>query len=622
MYTSLQGDKMNKATLLISILSLGYFNIAQAATLYVKSGAPAGGNGSSWSQAFNDLHSALVAAQNMPGSDQIFIANGTYKPSVKYSGSYTGTESNLVTFKLPSDVAVLGGFKGTESSVLGRICDPSKTILSGDIQGNDINDVNNKNTNKSDNTYHVLTADGAKNVIIDCLTISNGYAGGPDAGSTSGPPQFTLQSIDYSFSAGGGLIARNGAEVKLTKVKLNYNAANSQNATIRSNPALGSPPVASVGGAIAVLDEDTEVNILASAFEHNSCFGFGCNGGAVSALLEASYKVTLSSFNNNAANRNGGAVHGKDAHDINVTASVFKNNIITGSAIGDESGGGIGVINSNLSVLASSFSNGVSSLTAGGGGIFFHSPFDDGEPYVLSVIASSFDNNTAGVVGGGAINISGNNVHPETKATISSSLFLNNTAADGGALYVDSIKTNVSDSSFINNKAGFTGGAIFASSFLDGLLSFGTLNLSERKPLTIKNSLFKNNTITGVLVLPPQFVFNLFAVALSSINSQGQGSVSQMTAGGGAIASVFAGNVIVSNSAFVKNSAPNANGGALLVGGTLGTPAAMNQGYLKISNSQCSENIAGTGDNSSVLDLGNLGNSANGVQLDSDGSCL
>ncbi|MBS0287482.1 MAG: hypothetical protein JSR17_09305 [Proteobacteria bacterium] len=616
---------MNRTAMILSVLSLSYASLSQAAIYYVNAAAASGGNGSSWSRAFNNLDSALSAANLSVGPDQIWVARGTYKPAVKYNGTYTGNEPNLVTFKLPSNVSIFGGFKGTESSLAYRVCDPSKTILSGDIQGNDINDANNKSINKSDNAWHVLTADGATKVAMDCFTVTDGYAGGPDGpavGSTSGPPQFNITFIDYAFASGGGLLARHGAQVALSNMIFNYDAADSSNATIRTNPALGSPPGAAGGGAIAAIDGNTLVTINNAVFDNNSCLGFGCNGGSLNALLESSYKIALSSFTNNAADRIGGAIHGKNADHIDIAASLFNNNIITGHAIGDESGGSIGVLNTNLSVITSSFSNSVSSLTAGGGGIFFHSPFDDKEPYTLSVSYSSFNNNTAGAVGGGAINISGNKINVGTKANISNCLFYNNNAGDGGAVYTDGVPTVMANDAFIGNTAGMDGGAIFASTFQDGVLVLGTLNLADRKLLSISNSVFKNNAVTGVIVVPPQIVFNIFASALSGIFSQGQGSVSLMSPGGGAIASEFAGNVSVNNSAFVNNSAPNASGGALLIGGGLGTPAAMDQAYLKIRNSVCSGNTAGQGANSAVLDTGNLGNSPNGVQLDSDGSCL
>src|SRR5690348_3417479 len=100
---------------------MGWTTQSQAATFYVKSGAPAGGNGSSWAKAFNNLDAALSAARASSVADQIWVAAGTYTPTIKYvaysltppaASTYTGTEASLVTFNLPSNVAIYGGFAG------------------------------------------------------------------------------------------------------------------------------------------------------------------------------------------------------------------------------------------------------------------------------------------------------------------------------------------------------------------------------------------------------------------------------------------------------------------------------------------------------------------------------
>ncbi len=88
--------------ILVTLVALGCISNAQAAIYYVKSG-PSNGNGSSWSKAFNHLDSALKAASS--GSNQIWVAGGTYKPSIIYPGGYSGIQSNLVTFLLPNNVA-------------------------------------------------------------------------------------------------------------------------------------------------------------------------------------------------------------------------------------------------------------------------------------------------------------------------------------------------------------------------------------------------------------------------------------------------------------------------------------------------------------------------------------
>lgn len=599
---------------------------ASAATYYVKSVAP-GGVGTSWNKAFNNLDAALNAASQNPGFDQIWVSAGTYKPSLPFGSG------NLATFTLPSNVAIYGGFSGNETSLSQRNVASNQTVLSGDLGENDINDPNNTLNFKTDNAWHVLTADGVVGLTLDGLTVRGGYARGPDKGTVSSDRQFNVLAIEDIHSAGGGLLARRGAAVTLNNVTFQYNGADKANATIVGPAALGLPALVSGGGAIASVDKDTLVTIRNSRFEYNTANGFGSNGGALKATLESSLNISGSSFSNNVADRAGGAIHAKNAENIEIRTSSFQNNVVVGRAIGDESGGAISVLNTNLYVSSSSFINNVAA-PAGGGAIFFQQPFDDGEPYTLSVDTSFFQNNQSGSIGGGAINIFGTLAHPGSVASISNSIFNNNSAAMGGAVYVDTIPTQIYNSVFTNNKAWVNGGAVFGSNFGDAI--FGVSDIQDRTVLNISRSAFTGNTIVGTpaAAAPPVFVFNLFAFFQSSVaNNLPLAGVSALSPGGGAIASELGGNITINTSAFIGNTAPNARGGAILVGGSDGcsggscTPGApqllMDQAYASLKNSLCFANSDATGsNNTAVLDPAGLGDDTpNGVKLDSDGSC-
>ncbi len=617
---------LRKKTNLISIVSLLIASLAWAsptlaAIYYVKSGNH-NGNGTSWGKAFNNLDSALEAARNNSSADQIWIAAGTYKPSVMYAGTYGGSEPNLKTFNLPSDVALFGGFKGTEKKLGDRNGNKYPTILSGDLEGNDINTPTTTNSNKTDNAWHVLTADGVTGVSLDTLIVQDGYAAGPDDGTLG--PKFTLATLDYTHDAGGGLHASHGSKVSLNNIHFKYNACDSTYATMRGPNQLGSPALASGGGAIRSEDEGTIVKVKHSSFIHNTAFNSGGNGGALSAALEGSFDISYSSFINNIGNRNGGAIHGKDAEHITLYASFLKDNKVTGT-IPDASGGAIGLINTNLTVSTSVFENNTSGPIAGGGGIIFQVPFDDGEAYVLKVDKSTFNGNHGAAFGGGAILILGATPHPGTTASISRSVFRDNTGGIGGALYIDSIPTKLTKSIFINNKAWVNGGAIFASNFGDAI--FGITNIADRTVLDISKSIFKGNTIIGIpegAPITPTQLANLVANFQSAVNEIDPAGVNKLTPGGGAIAVELGGNVSITKSAFYNNSAPDGYGGALLVGGSEGfsgtTNLGMNQAFSTLTKSYCSGNTATLGgDNTYVLDPVNLGNKPNGVQL--DGGC-
>jgi predicted outer membrane repeat protein len=612
-----QITSMGATALLLTSIVTG----AHAATFYVKASAPAGGNGTSWSRAFNNLDSALNAARVLGGANQIWITSGTYKPSIVYSGNYGGLEPNLRTFNLPSNVTLYGGFAGNEKRLQGRNPQRRLTILSGDFNSDDSNTPDMAQTNKNDNAWHVLTADGVSGVTLDGLTITGGYAKGPDSGTLG--EQFTLTTLRYAHDAGGGLLAQNNAKVTLNNIKFTYNVADAANASaaLRGPSGRGSPALAAGGGAIAAMGAGTLVTINASSFDNNTAVGFGSNGGALSALLLGSFTVSNSTFTNNIGNRFGGAIHAKDALDIRVSSSTFKNNTISGNVIRDESGGAIGIMNGNLSIATSTFDGNSSGRFAGGGAIVFHAPFNTlkGIPYALTVSDSTFQNNRGSLFGGGAINIIGNDPLVATKATITTSAFNNNIAGNGGGIYVDGIPTILNKSTFTGNQAWSAGGAVFGGNFGDAV--FGDTALANRPELSIINSTFTSNSIINAPADLPASVdmFNAFANFFSTNNQFPQASVTQMSRGGGAIAMGFASKVKISGSSFSLNTAPNAAGGAILVGGTAGSPQGMSQAFSEVISSTFSSNTAAIGNDTALLNPGALSCTPEGIQLILDG---
>lgn len=161
--------RRNYWTLVAAAARIGLFSAsASAATIYVDISAPEGGNGGSWVMAFQDLQNALAVAQS---GDEIWVAAGTYRPG-------NPGASRDSSFVLKSNVAIYGGFSGTESELGQR--DPffNPTTLSGDLNGDDVSDF----MNRADNCYHVVFALDVVDARLDGLTISGGYADGVGIG--------------------------------------------------------------------------------------------------------------------------------------------------------------------------------------------------------------------------------------------------------------------------------------------------------------------------------------------------------------------------------------------------------------------------------------------------------
>lgn len=600
-------------------LSLSYDrkSVKRSTTVIYVNAAASGGDGSSWTQAYNNLQSALTAASSLSGV-QIWVAKGTYKPTLKYGGGYSGTENNLVTFKLSSNLAIYGGFVGTETSVSQRNLNVNPTILSGDINGDD--------PNTNDNAWHILYADGITNTIVDSFIIERGFAAGPDAGTvirgTGGVS--TITAITYAHTMGAGLVARNGAKVTLNKVIIQNHGFNSSRATIVDLAPPNTPLAA--GGAIGIAEDGTLVTVTASTLTNNVATMFGTEGPAANLVLHGSLTISASTLSNNMGRENGGSIRSRSGRSIVSTSNTFTNNIVT-SPGATTSGGAIGAFNTNLTVTSCIFdSNALTLLGFGGGGaILFHNPFDDGNIYKLTVTSSIFKNNIGSTFGGGAISVFGFSTNPSTSAAITSCVFTNNSAAIGGAISVDSLPTSVTSCVFNSNKAWAAGGAISGINLFNMLSNNTAVTL--RTLLTVTSSSFISDSIVGTPAgaVPPLPILNLFAQILAPLVGSSSAGVTALGTGGGSISSQFSGNISVISCSFLSNSAGTGRGGAILVGGSDGFSGAgqtaMERAYLSVTSSSGFGNTDSTGTNNvAVLDPASIGSGPGGVQFVTDGS--
>jgi len=183
---------------LVSVLLLCAVSVLSAggpplpSRYYVKHDATGANDGSSWADAFTDLQSALS-----PGVDSVFVAAGTYYPT-------SGTDQG-VSFSLPSDKKLFGGFAGTEQWLVQRNIAANPTILSGNIGDSGTN---------ADNSYNILTVpDNVTGVRVDGFTIersNNGHTAG--ALSTAGGTSLDVANCLFQYNTAyiGGGIGNNG----------------------------------------------------------------------------------------------------------------------------------------------------------------------------------------------------------------------------------------------------------------------------------------------------------------------------------------------------------------------------------------------------------------------------
>ncbi len=190
-----------------------------SAIIYVKPGGT--GNGVSWSQAYGNLN---IALQNAQAGDEIWVAQGTYKP-----GTTTGA-----SFKFKNGVKMYGGFAGTET-LLSQRTDATghTTILSGAIDDNVKSNIILKvhGAMSPENLLDGFTIKGAGRVItvpgsggagVQVLVSKIEFRNVHVTGNTITMHNIPAPSHSDSVVGGAGFYAR-GSEVRLRNVNISDN---------------------------------------------------------------------------------------------------------------------------------------------------------------------------------------------------------------------------------------------------------------------------------------------------------------------------------------------------------------------------------------------------------------
>lgn len=183
--------------------------------LHVDPSSGSAGDGGSWDRPLFDLSLAFSIAGFCPIIDEIWVAEGLYKPA----GS-----DRTATFRLLDGVDVYGGFPAGGGVMSSRDPAAFSTILSGDHAGNDTNDLSPGALSRSENSYNVVTAsDVETGGVLDGFVVEGGNANGgstaqDDTNKGAGilvhdaRPTFRNLTVRRNTATreGGGLYARSG----------------------------------------------------------------------------------------------------------------------------------------------------------------------------------------------------------------------------------------------------------------------------------------------------------------------------------------------------------------------------------------------------------------------------
>lgn len=201
----------------------------QLSRIFVKWDASGADNGSSWADAFTSLQSALSAAKT---NCEIWVAAGTYKP--------TTSTDRTISFNMKNGVDIFGGFVGNETLLSQRDWNSNITILSGDLNGDDVVTGSGETlsiSGNAENSQHVIyNLNIFDSAYIDGFTITGGNADSYDRFDGSGGGIFISMSDPIinnciitgnssSVNNGGGIFAYNYSLPTLINCRISENSA-------------------------------------------------------------------------------------------------------------------------------------------------------------------------------------------------------------------------------------------------------------------------------------------------------------------------------------------------------------------------------------------------------------
>ena len=541
---------------LMAFLMIGLFTTSQAQT-YVNGAASGANDGSSWADAYTDLSAAIGAAT----SGDLWVAAGTYVPADAGLDSFN-------TFLIMNPVNIYGGFAGTEASIDDRV-DGNATILSGDVAGDDMDNV--FTANKEDNLSHVMTIDvGATDVVIlDGLTISGGSAATDNAADNNyvwaGAGIYAVSTVEVSdchflnnsSASGAGMYLLNDAGgSKIDNCLFEKSLVLNQGAGAMANTIDGFTVTNSefkdnitARGALYPL-RTTDLMVDNCTFTNN--VNSAGTGGAMFIWNSVGTLQNCTFTGNNAASAGCFYYDGREL-DAGVVGLVIENNTFTGNSTAGR-GGAINTFSSKLEITNCTFED--NEAIDIGGAILFASC-----DYLMT--GCTFTGNSASGNGGAIFEFG-------LTGTQVNTTFKNNFGSDGGAISLQGGEFSYTGNTFDSNTSTSNGGAIFSG--------FGTItsftnclfedNSSDSGP---SGAIWAQNDTTVITIERSQFIGN----------TSGGGS--------GAIGRVGPIPLTISNSLFSGNSAVGFGGA---INGSEALPDEPGESKVTMTNSIFRENFS------------------------------
>ncbi|GGJ27452.1 beta strand repeat-containing protein [Deinococcus roseus] len=339
-------------------------------------------NGRSWATAYKTLGDALVAAQGGQVPTEIWLADGVYYPDAGSKGlDRTGTtlsttsDNAAATFYLEAGYKLYGGFSGNETTLAARNPGTNKTILSGDIDGNDTTSsgvTSSTSGISGSNSQHVVWVQGTAadpvgaTTVLDGLTITGGsatstgadgmggglYCDGSGSSNTCSP---TLTDLIFkgnaATTAGGALFLNGDAGTTSPTVLRGLFSGNATTGTDTTSSTIG-------GGAVA-LSGDTG-GVSAARFTNTLFYSNTSHhqGGAILVIGDGSGNVAPT-FTNVTLNANTATTAGAGLYNRSATP-VFQNAILWNNKVGSNA--------NQVSSMDSALPQFQSSLVQGSGG--------------------------------------------------------------------------------------------------------------------------------------------------------------------------------------------------------------------------------------------------------------